>query len=216
MHCWRFCVCFARTAHRRYCGALRVVLTKRVRKIRDNSGCKQLNDVYAFLRGRANYTSMRGEAISNLFWLLIQEDFTLKLSTVKPAETPKQMTRINPSWTNTSELYPVNRSTFAELWKWTGHFDMDLMATSSSAQTVQAADPAAVNRLPFSSCCRTDGSGGVDVRRFDPNNVNRMGGQSIPTVFYLWFPPPVALMAHFVSQHMAECRPRVVIMVCQT
>ena len=158
---------------------------------------------HAFNKGRAKDTSMH-DVITDLFWLQVKQDFTLKLRWVASADNAEADDLSRPE---AGEYVRLEPSKFAELWAWAGTFDMDLMATPASAQKAQSPHPGSGERLPFYSRFRTDGSEGIDVLSQD---VSRLPNSSQPC-FGFCFPPTT--MVGVVLQHIAECRARAVVVV---
>lgn len=162
---------------------------------------KSLHD--AFKRGRSRNTLVHG-MITDLFWLQVKQDFTLKLRWVDSATNAEADGLSRPGSDDYVRLEAVK---FGELWTWAGGFDMDLMATSASAQKMWEHGTCTERGLPFYSRYRTDGCAGIDVLS---QNVARMPN-SAETCFGFCFPP--TNMVGVLLQHLEECGARAVVVV---
>ena len=115
---------------------------------------------HAFTRGRAKDTHMHG-IIFELFWLQIRADFTLKVRWVNSKTNAEADELPRPETGENVRLASVK---FTELWEWlTKGFDMDLMATPTTAHQIPEPYTGVTDRLPFYSRYRTEGCAGVDV-----------------------------------------------------
>ena len=114
---------------------------------------------YAVQRGWAPNEQMH-KLVCNLFWLQVHADFTLKLRWIPSGENSEvdRMTRPD-AW----EHVRLRQSHFDKLWiTWKG-FDMDLMASTASAQRPPTTSGLTSEALPFYSRFHTDGTSGIDV-----------------------------------------------------
>lgn len=154
-------------------------------------------------RGRARNTLMH-DVITQLFWMQVDCDFTLKLRWVD-SESNAEADRLSRQ--SSDEFIRLDESVFGELSKWAGTFDMDLMATPASAHYRWDAGRCTGVPLPFYSRFHTQGCAGVDVLTQD---VSRMPDSQMPC-FGFCFPP--TSMVGVVLQHLEECRARAVVIV---
>ena len=84
---------------------------------------------------------------------------------------------------------------------------MDLMATPASAQWTPASGSQAARRLLFYSKQNAEGSSGVDVLSQD---VSSLPGQT--GVCFGFSIPPIPMIG-VISQHIAECKARAVLII---
>lgn len=104
--------------------------------------------------------------------------------------------------------YTLDQSAFVvALGTWSGDFDMDLMATPTSAQRWVVAGESTENPLPFYSRYRTEGCAGLDLFAQD---VGRVPDSGRP-YFGCCYPP--TNMVGVVLQHLDECQARAVVFV---
>ena len=96
------------------------------------------------------------------------------------------------------------------LWETWGGFDMDLMATTASAQSAPAIEGTTRKQLPFYSRFYTEGTAGIDVLSYDVSHMP----ESSQTCFGFCFPQPS--LVGVVLTHMCKCAARAVIVVPNT
>ena len=102
------------------------------------------------------------------------------------------------------------QAAFERLWETCEGFDMDLMATDTSAQYTPIGGGLKRRRLPFYSRFHTNETAGVDVFS---HNVNHMPG-SLGKYFGYCFPQPS--LVGVVLAHISKCEARAVIVVPNT
>ena len=111
---------------------------------------------HSMRRGRAKDDVMHA-IISDLFWLQVRLDFTLKLQWVSSEENSEADDLSRPE---ADQYVRLEHSKFAEICAWARRdFDMDLMATPVSARRL----PGKTGVLPFYFRFRKAGCQGVDV-----------------------------------------------------
>ena len=158
--------------------------------------------VGAFNRGRARDRETHALLVQ-LFDLQVAYGFMLSLKWIPTAANGVADAISRPSRESIIRLTP---DAFRVLWDTLGPFNIDLMASTASAQR----PPGDTETLPFFSLYDCEGSSGVDVLSQD---VSRVPGTGEPAFGY-GFPPPV--MAGHIVQHLAECHARAVILVPDT
>lgn len=133
---------------------------------------------FAAKKGRSSNTRLH-EVVTELFWLQVNEGFTLKVQWVCSANNAEADDLSRP---DAGAYVRLEEEVFAELWKWSGRgFDMDLMATEASAQK----RPGSSVQLPFYSRFQTEGCAGTDIVSQD---LRYMPG-SERSCFGFCFPP---------------------------
>ncbi|CAB1112862.1 unnamed protein product [Ectocarpus sp. CCAP 1310/34] len=164
---------------------------------------KVLHD--AFRRGRASNTLMH-DVITDLFWLQIEQDFTLKLRWVS-SKANAEADRI--SRPGSDDFVRIDEQTFGELCQWAGEtVTMDLMATPASVHKTWDARGCTEADLPFYSRYHTPGCAGVDVLTHD---LRFMPGSATQECFGFCF-PPTSMVGVFL-QHLEECQARAIVVV---
>ena len=158
---------------------------------------------HAFRKGRARDERMQ-DLIKFLFWLQVDSDFTLKLKWVCSAEIKDADDLARPG---AVEHVRLEQRCFGRLWEARGGFNMDVMATDTSAQWIPGGGQDADRALPFYSRYHSDGTAGVDVLGQD---VSHMPG-SANACFGFGFPQPQ--MIAVVLQHIQDCKARPVVVV---
>ena len=157
-------------------------------------------------KGRAKNERMH-DLVCKLFWLQVDSDFTLKLRWIPSGENSEADGLTRPdSW----EHVRLHQSGFNELWVAWGGFDMDLMASTASAQRPPSPQGMSGQALPFYSRFHTKGTAGVDVFTQD---VGRMPDKESPC-FGFCFPPPS--MVGILVSHLQACHARAVLIVPDT
>ena len=151
-------------------------------------------------RGRAKDDMMHA-IVSDLFWLQVSREFTLKVRWVPSGENQEADDLSRPT---ADQYVRLEASKFAEVCAWASQiFNMDLMATPVSALTL----PGETEALPFYSQFHTAGCMGVDMLGQDLSKIPDSG---IPC-FGFCFPPTA--MVGVVLQRLEECRARAVVLV---
>lgn len=164
---------------------------------------KVLHD--AFKKGRASNTFMH-EMITDLFWLQVRRDFTLKLRWVSSAANAEADGISRPG---SDDFVRLDEQMFGELCKWAGEqVTMDLMATPASVHKRWIAGQCTSEDLPFYSRYHTQGCAGVDVLT---HNVRFMPGSDREECFGFCFPP--SSMVGVFLQHLEECQARALLVV---
>ena len=158
--------------------------------------------VGAFNRGRAKDRETHALLVQ-LFDLQVEYGCMLSLKWVPTADNGVADATSRPSRDSIIRLTP---EAFRTLWDDLSPFNMDLMASTASAQRVSGN----AGTLPFFSQFHCEGSSGADVLSQD---VSRIPGTG-ESAFGHCFPPPG--MAGHKLQHMAECNAHAVILVLDT
>lgn len=158
---------------------------------------------YAHRKGKSGNRRIH-EVISELFWLQMEVDFTLTLRWVRSEDNKEADDLSRPAAEEYVRLEPL---AFGVLWSTFGGFDMDLMATTASAQRIPAGNVGEGSSLPFYSRYNTAGSSGTDVLS---QNINKMPG-SQRECFGFCFPP--TSMVGVVLQHLEEQKAHAVVVV---
>ena len=152
---------------------------------------KVLHD--AFRRGRASNTLIH-DMITNLFWLQIEQDFTLKLRW-ESSKANAEADRI--SRPGSDDFVRIDEQTFGELCQWAGEtVTMDLMATPASVHKMWDARGCTEADLPFYSRYHTPGCAGVDVLTHD---LRFMPGSATQECFGFCFPPTSMVGVFFAA-----------------
>lgn len=157
--------------------------------------------VHAFRRGRARDPQAHALLIK-LFRLQVEYEVWLSLRWVPTAENGVADAITRPS---KEEIVRLTAGAFQRLWDYFGEFNVDLMASTESAQLTPGG-----TRLPFFSRYQCQDSAGVDVFAQD---VSVVPGATT-RAFGSCFPPPI--MVGTVVQHLFECRARAVVLVPDT
>ena len=141
-----------------------------------------------------------------LFELQIAQGFWLSLRWVPTAKSQSADAITRPG---TADIIRLRPAVFQRLEEFFGEFTIDLMASSENAQQGPTTGAGGRRRLPFFSRDHCEGSAGVD---FFSQNAAVTPGENTPAFGYCF--PPLVMAGHYaVEQHLAECRPHVVIVV---
>ena len=184
---------------------LRQVCTRRPEALRRAQVLIKVDNqsvVGAFNRDRAKDRETHALLVQ-LFDLQVEYGFMLSLKWVPTADNGVADAISRPSRDSIIRLTP---EAFRALWDDLGPFNVDLMASTASAQRV----PGNAGTLPFFSQFHCEGSSGADVLSQDVSRVQGTG----ESAFGYCFPPPG--MAGHILQHMAECSAHAVIFVPDT
>ena len=119
---------------------------------------KVLHD--CFKHGRARNTRMHA-TITDLFWLQVRHDFTLKLRWVQSADN---FETDGMSRSGSDDHVRLGEAQFDDLCAWAGGFDMDLMATPASVHKTWREGQCTGEDLPLYWWYRTDGNAGEPER----------------------------------------------------
>ena len=138
--------------------------------------------VHPFRKGRAGGERMH-DLIKSLFWLEAVSDFTLKLKWECSADNKDADGLTRPG---AVERVRLEQRCFGRLWEEGGGFNMDLMATGTSAHWTPDVGRDANRALPFYSRYHTANAVSVDILGQD---VSHMPG-SASACFGFCFPPP--------------------------
>ena len=164
---------------------------------------KVLHD--AFKKGRSSNTLMH-EIITDLFWLQVRRDFTLKLKWVSSEENAEADGISRPG---SDDFVRLDERMFGDLCAWAGEqVTMDLMATPASVHKRWVDGRCTSEDLPFYSRYHTQGCAGVDVLT---QNVRFMPGSTTEECFGFCF-PPTSMVGVFL-QHLEECRAKALVIV---
>lgn len=144
------------------------------------------------------------EVICALFWLQMEVDFSLILRWVRSEDNKEADDLSRPA---AEEYVRLEPHAFGDLWRRFGDFDMDLMATTASAQRIPTGNVGEGSALAFYSRFNTAGSAGMDVLSQD---VSTMPG-SQQACFGFCFPP--TSMVGVVLQHLEEREAHAVVLV---
>ena len=159
----------------------------------------------AFKRGRSSVTIIH-DLITDLFWLQVEHDFTLRLRWVSSEDNA---VADGMSRQGSDDFVRLEEQVFGELCAWAGDgITMDLMATPASTHNVWSNGCRMEDRLPFYSRYKTDGCAGVDVLS---QNLRYMPGSEREPCFGFCFPP--INMVGVVLQHLEECQARALMVV---
>lgn len=163
---------------------------------------KVLHD--CFKRGRARNTRMHA-TITDLFWLQVRHDFTLKLRWVQSADN---FERDGMSRSGSDDHVRLGEAQFGDLCAWAGGFDMDLMATPASVHKAWREGQCTGEDLPFYSRYRTDGNAGVNVFS---QNVKYMPASKQMCFGFCFH--PTNLVVGVLRQHFEDCGARAVVVL---
>lgn len=159
----------------------------------------------AFKRGRSSVTTIH-EMITDLFWLQVEQDFTLRLRWVSSQDNA---VADGMSRQGSDDFVRLEEQVFGELCAWVGDdITMDLMATPTSTHKVWMNGLCTEENLPFYSRYQTEGCAGVDVLAQD---LRYMPGSTDVPCFGFCFPP--VSMVGVVLQHLEECRAKALLVV---
>lgn len=174
------------------CGSFALVTSVTLRRAQVSTDVENQSIVGAFKRGRAKRDGETHALLVQLFELQVEYGFMSSLKWVPTAANGVADAISRPS---RESIIRLKADDFEILWDALGPFNIDLMASTASAQRVPGGSTEA---LPFFSQYGCEGSSGVDVLSQD---VSKIPGTR-ETAFGYSFPPPV--MAGHILQQMAE------------